>query len=458
MKNNMNDTSDMTLQSKKTQKNNLKKGKIQRVLSFFVIGILIFCGLQELLRPVWNYPNSEYNLSYSYEGFFSSDRDSYDVLFLGTSHVLYGISPMEIYKENHITSYNLGTSGQPIDGTLAVLKEAFCNQSPKVVVLDASSLFTDEEHELDSMWRFVMDSMPFGVAKIKYAHVYASFFAKNSGEFDINEYLQRFASVFLPIIEYHDRFDELNSNDISDIPGVEEYYTAGYFLQTFHESSGVSVEKMNESLVENEKNARIFEHNVEVLLQIKDLCEKHDAQLLLTKIPAIARVKWYTGAWTKARYEAVKKIAMENNLVYFDLLYDGYLEIDVESDFADGGAHLNYLGSKKTSDFLGDYLKSHYELEEKTLIDFDEKMEGYDALVQLALLQLTFDKDSYDKRLKNFSGVTLESTKKGFCIKDNETSLILDEVKMKKDGKLEHIDALFHLEDYWLAYAGVNKK
>ena len=440
------------------QKNSLLKGKIPRVLSFFVVGILIFSVLQKLLMPVWNYPNSEDNLSYSYEGFFASEKNSYDVLFVGTSHVLYGISPMEIYKQNRITSYNLGTSGQPMDGTLAVLEEAFQNQSPKVVVLDASSLFTDEEHELDSMWRFIMDSMPFGVPKIKYAHVYASFFADTSGEFDVNEYLQRFASVFLPIIEYHDRFDELNSNDVSDVPGIEEYYTAGYFLQTFHESSGVTVEKMNETLAENEKNAKVYDHNVEVLLQIKELCEKHHAKLLLTKVPAIAQVKWYTGAWTKARYEAVKKVAMEHNLVYFDLLYDGHLDIDVETDFTDGGAHLNYLGSKKTSDFLGDYLKSQYELEEIKLYAFDANMEGYDELTKLALLQLTFDQKDYEMRLKSFSGVTLDYTKSGFCLKDNETSLILDEVKQNKDGTYEHIDALFHLEDYWLAYAKENKK
>lgn len=446
---------------KQLEKRKLKydlKGKLLRVLSFFVVGILLFCLLQELLNPDWNYPNSEDNLSYSYEGFFSSKRDSYDVLFLGTSHMLYGISPMEIYKQNNIVSYNLATSGQPMDATYAALEAAFETQSPKVVVLDASSLFTDEAHELDSMWRFVMDSIPFGISKIKYAHIYGKFFASQTESFDMNEYTQRVASAFLPIIEYHDRYDELNSNDFFDEPGVENYYTAGYFLQSFHQSSGVTVEKMNETLGENEENAVVYRHNVEVLLQIKELCHKHHASFLLTKIPAIHEVKWYTGAWTKSRYEATKKVAKECNVSYFDLLYDGNLDIDIEKDYTDGGGHLNYLGAKKTSDFLGEYLDSHYELPNKEYDLFEAHMKGYDQITGLAELQLCFDKDAYEKRLLDFWDVTIEETKEGFLVIDNASKLVIDEVTVTEDNTLEHIDALFHLEDYWLAYAKENEK
>ncbi len=438
--------------------NDTSKGKLRNVLSFFVVGALLFALVQSLLTPVWNYPNSEDNLSYSYDGFFSSEKNIYDVLFIGTSHVLYGISPMEIYKNNQLVTYNLGTSGQPMDATLATLEEAFESQNPKVVVLDASSLFIDEEHELDSMWRFVMDSMPFGMAKIKYAHTYAMFFAENEDGFDLNDYTQRFASVFLPIIEYHDRYDELNSNDIWDNPGLKEYYMAGYFLQSFHESSGVTLDEMNENPVKNEAYAKVYVHNVEVLKEIKRLCEEHNAQLLLTKIPSIHTVKWYTGAWTLQRYQAAKKVAMECDITYFDLLYDGQMEIDVEQDFTDGGAHLNYLGAKKVSKYLGDYLFSHYELNKKTCESFDNHMEGYDALTQLATLQLTFDRDDYESKLQQFETFELKETQKGFVVEDSATGQMVDKVTIQKDGTLKHKDGLFLLEDYWLAYAKEKQK
>lgn len=430
-----------------------RMGKFRKVLSFFVIFSILFLLLQNLLTPVWNYPNSEDNLSYSYEGFFQSPSNTYDVIFLGTSHMLYGISPMEIYKEYNVCTYNLGTSGQPIDATYYTLEEVFTNQSPKVVVLDASSLFTDEEHELDSLWRFVMDSLPFGLAKLKYANRYATFFANQGEEFDLNEYTLRFASAFFPMIEYHDRFDELNENDIFDVPGVEEYYLAGYFLQTFHESSGVTVDEMNAYEKENESLANIYSHNAKVLEQIQKLCKEHECELLLTKIPAIHRGKWYTGAWTYARYEAVKSLADSLHISYYDLLYDGDISIDVERDYTDGGAHLNYLGAKKTSLFLGEYLKDTYQLEEKTYKGFEENEEGYDALTTVAFLQLIFDEKEYDEYLTHHKQFVKEETKNGFVVKDKLCDVLVDEVEQNKDGSLSHVNALFYLEDYWLAYA-----
>ena len=47
---------------------------------------------------------------YKYEPFFEQE-ENFDVLFLGTSHVMDGVFPMELWNDYGIVSYNLGGNG-----------------------------------------------------------------------------------------------------------------------------------------------------------------------------------------------------------------------------------------------------------------------------------------------------------------------------------------------------------
>lgn len=79
---------------------------------------------------------------------------------------------MEIYENSGIVSYNLSTSGQSIEVTYYLLRSALERQLPKVVVLDASSLFFDDDIDIKN-WRYVLDEMPMGKTKIAMARKYA---------------------------------------------------------------------------------------------------------------------------------------------------------------------------------------------------------------------------------------------------------------------------------------------
>ena len=57
-------------------------------------------------------------------GPFFEDQQDYDVLFLGTSRVLDGISPMELWRDYGITSYNMGNSSECLEVTEWVLRLA----------------------------------------------------------------------------------------------------------------------------------------------------------------------------------------------------------------------------------------------------------------------------------------------------------------------------------------------
>ena len=88
-----------------------------------------------------NFFNSEYPTTATYKNFYKLDRDTVDVLFLGSSHCVTSFDPQVLYDEYGITSYNLGSGAQSIMVSYYWLEEALRYQSPKVVVLDTYMLF-----------------------------------------------------------------------------------------------------------------------------------------------------------------------------------------------------------------------------------------------------------------------------------------------------------------------------
>ena len=100
-----------------------------RCVVFFAIGIILFAAIQNILVPHNDakvYMNTSGRV---HEGLLALESDSVDVLFLGTSLVMFGVSPMEIYERTGICSYNLATVAQPLECSYYILKDAFRTQS-----------------------------------------------------------------------------------------------------------------------------------------------------------------------------------------------------------------------------------------------------------------------------------------------------------------------------------------
>lgn len=146
-----------------------------KFILFTAIGIGLFLGIQKLITPRWNYPNTTENIYTQITAFENLDENIEQVIFLGTSHMMRGVSPMEIYQEDNIVSYNLGTSIQTLEGSYFLAKEAFRTQDPKVIVLDVSSLFFSgvTSRNFDVSMRYILDSLPLNETKVEMARAYA---------------------------------------------------------------------------------------------------------------------------------------------------------------------------------------------------------------------------------------------------------------------------------------------
>ena len=117
-----------------------EKNNFIKSILFLGIGTLLLFFVNSLFTPRWNYPVFSGNSTDSIATFYAQDENVNQVIFLGTSHGETGISPMEIYKYSGISTYNLCTSGQPIEISYYLLKETIRTQNPNVVMLDVIPL------------------------------------------------------------------------------------------------------------------------------------------------------------------------------------------------------------------------------------------------------------------------------------------------------------------------------
>lgn len=102
---------------------------------------------------------------FKYEPFFAQ-REDFDVLFFGTSHVINGVFPMELWKDYGIVSYNFGGHGNAIATSYWVMKNALDHTRPELVVIDGLGLAGMTKTSLGfSQVHLSMDAFPFSLTK-----------------------------------------------------------------------------------------------------------------------------------------------------------------------------------------------------------------------------------------------------------------------------------------------------
>lgn len=400
----------------------MKAKRLIRVIVFFALFVALFLLLRCIMLPKWNYPNFADNVSFSVSTFYGQEECVDDVVFLGTSHATYAISPMEIYKEYGLVSYNLGTSLQGILESYALIRKVLAEQNPRVVVLDVSSLFFSYPTYGNGVaWEYLKTSLP---SIRDTAELILDHSIEENPEKKVRYLLTSdFWDQVLSMDYIGSRWKDLTYTDFRDTFFRSDYYSAGYFLCPVCAASQ-GAETMNklaeefaddtvsrlykyENYVYYDKeetnplyDPKIADENARILRDISELCKEAGSELLLVKYPVINNPITYPSAWTKIKSEKMKEFSENNDYEFLDLLYDADINIDYAHDFVDGGVHLNYYGARKVSLFLGKYLKDHYNLLEGQYNVFDANMKMYDTLTELAEIMLETDLPRYISKLR----------------------------------------------------------
>ena len=126
-----------------------------------------------------------------------------------------------------------------------------------------------------------------------------------------------------------------------------------------------------------DKAASIALVNQYYVKAIKELCDRHGAQLLLVSTPSPVN-------WSYERHNGIQKFAEELGCDYVDLNLES-LGIDWTKDTFDKGDHLNHFGSVKVTSFLADYLRDRGGLTDHrtdpAYSGWDQALKDYEARI-----------------------------------------------------------------------------
>ena len=321
------------------EKCDMKKIIIIKIVSFLLIGCILIYAITRIFTPKWTTAKDN-RMSYIIKGFYKEPKNSLDVVFMGNSDVYRGISPITLWDEYGIASYNFVSSGQRMWTAYYMMEECFKYQKPELVVLNMDSAF-NESSSSESNYRKIFDNMKISSNKLK--AIKDSAFKNSKSEM---------LSYLLPIIRYHSRWNELEDKDFQQAFENKEYDFKGMDLNTDRKSYNDDDAYMQR----DDSNEEIGKKSSKYLKKMIELCKENNVELVLMELPS-------ADSWSKDLSDKTKEFADKNGIRFIDMNLN-YKEfgLDWKNDTADGGDHLNVYGAEKVSKYLGKIIQEDYNI------------------------------------------------------------------------------------------------
>lgn len=319
-------------------KDKKKAGKGRKVsLILGVVLVLLVLGiLQRLVMPKYMGEVKEGALIGEY---YREEKD-FDVVFIGDCEVYENFVPATLWENYGIHSYIRGSAQQLIWQSYYLLEDTLYYETPDVVVFNVLSLQYDEPQK-EAYNRMSIDGMRWSPAKI--GSIRASMLESES-----------FMEYIFPLLRYHDRWSELEKEDVQYFFGAEQVGHNGYYMQV-----GVKpVEYIPDPKILGDYS---FGENAWLYLdKMTALCEEKGVELVLIKAPSLYP-HWYP-EWDAQ----VVAYAEEHDLKYINFLEKTEaIGLDFQTDTYDAGLHLNLYGAIKLSDYFGAWLVEECDLEDR---------------------------------------------------------------------------------------------
>lgn len=319
------------------------KKYILKLAVFLMLLALSLGAVNRLLLPKYYY-NSDWPTTSTYLDFYNMEKKSVDVLFLGSSHCAAAFSPVELYREYGIRSYNLGCEQQNLLVSYYWLMEALRFQKPEYVFLDTFMLFPYHEDEaLNTAGEATgkaMDIMKW--SRVKLQAVY------DICRLDPD---QKLSAYVFPNERFHTRWKGLSEGDFTFGTMAGHETLMGFRPLDFHvDIQGYETfAKMPE---EEPEYAEMVPVMKEYLDKIVKLCQERNIRLVLVKTP--------TMFYSREAYNTVCGYAAEHGLMYLDFneeeLYTA-AGLDFSYDSCDTD-HVSVSGAGKVTAYLGEWLQA----------------------------------------------------------------------------------------------------
>ena len=315
------------------------KKRIIRIISF-ALALVAVIGATLYLGAVLQDARLDNREGHLLCGYYDT-TDPHDVIFIGDCEVYEGFVPATLFEEYGITSYVRGSSQQTVWQSYHILEETLERETPKAVVFNVLALHYGETPQ-ESISRMSLEDMEW--SKQKLDAIRASMTEEES-----------FLSYFLPILRYHSRWSELDSDDFKHAFNKHEDIThQGYLMQTKIDPVDTSDNRQPDDMLES-----LPERAIEYLDKMTALCKAKGVELILVKAPTNSiRYYWYP-EWDAQ----MVAYAERNGLAYYSMIgKDEEIGLDWSKDTYDKGLHLNVYGAEKVTSYFGKILAENHGL------------------------------------------------------------------------------------------------
>ncbi|MEA5026108.1 MAG: hypothetical protein VB012_00460 [Erysipelotrichaceae bacterium] len=282
--------------------------------------------------------------------FYNLKKESTEVLFLGSSAIGYGVSPITLWHETGVSSVLRWTGYQNPMIMYYYLLDSLQYQSPKVVVLDAKTLtfkVNDFNYSLEPYLRSAIDLLPMSEIKKEAIETIA----------DLTD------NHLYTKLSYYVKFLRYNGN-ISNLAYVEDLYNYVYGNYRINEydlgsasSTNLKSADYTDIILEDAiSNYDYDKLSYDYFVKTIEYCQKSNIDVLIVSFPS--------EDWDTSKHELVKNISDEYGIDYLDYNVKVNLDrlnLDFSSDFHDT-LHLNVYGKTKLTKDLAHYLAANYDL------------------------------------------------------------------------------------------------
>ncbi len=308
------------------------------ILTFLLSFALIFTLAQLLVVP----RDTEAQPERALIGEFSEGFGEQDVLFLGDCEIYESFSTVTLWEEYGIDAWLCGSPQQLLWHSLAMLEQAFAVGELSVVVLGVYGLRYDEPQS-EAYNRMALEGLRKTPALASHIRT-----AMTPGE--------SLLSYYLPLLRYHDRWDEITRRDVELLLAPKEPISyQGYLMQCGVVPDADGVPDHAGALPPIDPD--FGEMATTYLARIASLCKQNDAQLILVKAPTDS----WSYPWHREWEDQVRALAEELDVPYYNLLScTEEIGLDYTTDTYDAGLHLNVIGAEKTARYFGEILRSEY--------------------------------------------------------------------------------------------------
>lgn len=266
--------------------------------------------------------------------FYKEPNNSLDVILIGPSDIYSSFIPVKAYRDFGFTSYPLACGSIPGSMYSSIVRESEKTQHPKIYLVELWSFHYVDQHEEANMRRWI-DSIPNSENRTQ------------TIKENVPKEMRR--TFYFPFLKYHSNFKHLKTclQAFTDRMRIDKY---GYSI-----TKGFSTITSICKVPVLEKKYTISDEGLIELQGFLDFCKNEE----IDNVVFLRTSQYYEYTDDENTVKAIQMIKDAGfDFIDLDCKHEE-IGLDKTTDYYNN-AHLNIFGAEKNTEYLGNYLKTHY--------------------------------------------------------------------------------------------------